>query len=193
MALLVVWSGYGWWIWWQGLLKYRHTAEFFSRSVVEIAKSIETTKCLSRNCTRSILFVIHRCYFLPVHITTLYHNTISKVLCTEPPLVERLRANGVRHALWCDVQFSVCYRTAWKSIWGLGSEFQVAGPTVAELIDTCRTSWERGTMMTTNCLWHMSTQYDGAARRRHLLTSVHSLNRIRWRTGSQSMGDIRTL
>ena len=36
----------------------------------------------------------------------------------------------------------------------------------------------------------MSMRYDGAVRRRHLLTNVHSLNRIRCRTRSQKPMEI---
>jgi len=78
-----------------------------------------------------------------------------------------------------------------------GSEFQIEGPEVAKLRDPYRASPLRGiarSWWAAERCWrpavddtgmHLSARYDVAVRRRHLLTSVHSLYWICCRTGSQ--------
>jgi len=77
------------------------------------------------------------------------------------------------------------------------SEFQ-AGPETAMLHDPYRDSQQHGILrsrrehdrrrdrpVVIDTGMHMSVRYDGALQRRHLLISVHSLNRMHCRNGSQ--------
>ena len=79
-----------------------------------------------------------------------------------------------------------------------GSEFQVVRPDTEKLRDPHHDGRERKILMSrrkhdrrherpdaVDTRMHMSMRYDGAVRRRHLLTNVLSLNRIRCRTGRQ--------